>query len=280
MRYAVPDDVAENVIAVGREGRGLQRAWRAEGEDGRELVCVLAAFGPDIERVEDCPSDYMPVWLSFLIPTLSENIPPGELSGFLVALGERARLWSRLDEAAWARVRTGFLIDCVAHALDQAERVRPPDRPDWSRRAEAAAAEALDLLGGRGRATAAEVETTARKAAEDARAAFAAARDASDTDLAGRALTIADTGWTAQSAVSPANVAEGWEASRAAQMCARGWSSGEAAKAGLWAPPSAQRFAWEAELLSRLASTLFAGLETEIAAAGSEESVTASDEHC
>lgn len=47
-----------------KEGRVIQGAWRSE-RGGRQLVCALAAFGPqDISAAIEGPADLMPQWLA------------------------------------------------------------------------------------------------------------------------------------------------------------------------------------------------------------------------
>jgi hypothetical protein len=55
-------------------GRIIQNDWRRDGDDGRELVCALAAFGPDINAASDCPADLMPQWLAEMVPVLDDGI--------------------------------------------------------------------------------------------------------------------------------------------------------------------------------------------------------------
>jgi hypothetical protein len=129
MTYAVPEAVADNVIAAAREGRAIQNKWRGNGGDGKELVCALAAFGPNINSPKDCPAGYMPNWLAHLIPALDDGIAADQVVPFFVGLGMRAKLWSVLDLPAWERVRIEFLSHCVRDALSSAESVCPQPRP-------------------------------------------------------------------------------------------------------------------------------------------------------
>lgn len=100
------------------EGRIIQGQWRRT--NGKELVCALAAFGPDINSSSDCPAELMPPWLAELVPTLDDGIAAVDVPWFSGELIARARRWSVLDSAAWERVRVGFLIATVRQALASA----------------------------------------------------------------------------------------------------------------------------------------------------------------
>jgi hypothetical protein len=126
MTYAVPEAVADGVIAAALWGRAIQRKWR-EIRKGKEFVCALAAFGPDINSPKDCPAEYMPEWLAELIPTLDDGIAADQVVPFFIGLGTRAKLWSVLNLEAWERVRVAFVLHCVQDALAKA--VCPPPRP-------------------------------------------------------------------------------------------------------------------------------------------------------
>lgn len=87
------------------EGRIIQKMWRSSDARGRELVCALAAFGPDINDDDDCPSDFMPPWLAALVPSLDDGIAESDIPILAGGLIQRARLWHQLDDAAWERIR-------------------------------------------------------------------------------------------------------------------------------------------------------------------------------
>ena len=112
------------------EERIIQHNWR-RNDDGHEFVCALAAFGPDINSSSDCPAELMPSWLAHLVPSIDDGIAGSEVSWFMGALLDRARRWWVLDEAAWDRVRTGFLVAAVRQALEAATPVQPSPAPDY-----------------------------------------------------------------------------------------------------------------------------------------------------
>ncbi len=131
-------DLAATALA---EGRIIQNSWRRNGNDGRKLVCALAAFGPDINKPENCPADLMPAWLAELVPVLDDGIATADVPWFMTGLIDRARQWHVLDADAWERVRVGFTIAVVQQALASAEKAQPVPKPEyWSAVADAAAA--------------------------------------------------------------------------------------------------------------------------------------------
>ena len=164
------------------EGRISQGFWRNNGDDGREMVCALAAFGPDINGSGDCPADLMPQWLAELVPNIDDGIDLADVPWFAGGLIERARKWHVLDAEAWGRIRTGFLIAAIRQALRSAEPVQPTPAPAYWEQVKDACAqviEALETGGGlkAARAAAAAAAATAAYAAAtySARAAYAAA---------------------------------------------------------------------------------------------------------
>lgn len=98
--------MAEKALA---EGRVIQRRWRDDDEQGRELVCALAAFGPDINtEYLFCPADLMPNWLAESVPGLDDGLAAKEVPHFMRGLIDRARQWHRLNDAAWGRIRVKY----------------------------------------------------------------------------------------------------------------------------------------------------------------------------
>jgi hypothetical protein len=124
-------DRLEQAETAWREGRIIQHDWRRGGEGGRELVCALAAFGPDINSAEDCPADLMPRWLAELVPTLDDGIGTADVPWFMGELLTRAKAWSVLDDAAWERVRTGLMVGMVRNAVAAAAGSQPKEKPAY-----------------------------------------------------------------------------------------------------------------------------------------------------
>ena len=113
------------------ENRIIQNSWRRQGDDGRELVCALAAFGSDINSASQCPKDLMPEWLAQLIPTIDDGMAADEVHWFSGALIDCAERWHVLDDAAWQRIQTGFMIGSLKLALEAAEPVQPAPAPEY-----------------------------------------------------------------------------------------------------------------------------------------------------
>ncbi len=170
------------------EGRIIQNKWRKpSGDTGRELVCALAAFGPDINSSEDCPADLMPDWLAHLVPTLDDGLAAADVPWFMGELVSHAKRWSVLDTAAWARIKTGFLIGTVQQAFASAASVHTEPYPSYFIQVRDAVDGVIAVLkSGDSDAAAA----SAASAAADA-AASAAARAASAADAAASAADAA-----------------------------------------------------------------------------------------
>ncbi len=166
--YAVPEAVADDVIRAADEGRIIKKVWRKQSR-GKEMVCALAAFGPNINSAADCPAEYMPSWLAELIPVLDDGLPNDQIGAFARGLGERAKRWHVIDAAAWDRVRVGFLSYLIRSALDAVEKVQPTPPPDYWGQVKTACNRVLDALNVNGDPAA----TRAARAAGDAAGAAA-----------------------------------------------------------------------------------------------------------
>ncbi|MEG3153035.1 hypothetical protein U1769_24340, partial [Sphingomonas sp. ZT3P38] len=180
MNISIPERLAYAEKAHS-EGRIIQGAWRrndgGKGKGpGRELVCALAAFGPDINGSGDCPADLMPQWLAQLVPTLDDGIDAKDVPWFSGELIARAKRWHTLDGAAWERIRTGFLIMSIRDALASAEPVQPDPKPEYWQKVVDACEGVINALEGKGDLSLARAAAAAaRWAAAEARWAAAAA---------------------------------------------------------------------------------------------------------
>jgi hypothetical protein len=225
----IDDRIAQAETALS-EGRIIQNDWRRSAEDGRELVCALAAFGPDINSSSDCPADLMPQWLAELVPVLDDGLAAADVPWFMGELVRGAKCWRILDEAAWDRIRTGFSIGLVRQAIASAKPALGETPPAYWTDVESAcdrviaALEAGDVN---------QLEEARAAAWAAARAAEAAARAA---EAAARAAARA-AAWAARAAA------------RAAEAAARA-----AARAAAWAARAAARAATRqsCELLFKL----------------------------
>lgn len=113
-------ELARSYLAAGAISQGH---WRRQDEQGRELVCVLAAFGKDINGAEDCPAALMPRWLARLVPATVDGLPAHQLQRFASGLIDRAGRWSGLDGKAWDRVHAGLMMEIVWYATDVARQL-------------------------------------------------------------------------------------------------------------------------------------------------------------
>lgn len=152
------------------EGRIIQHDWNRTDERGRHLVCALAAFGDgDIDSASKCPAELMPSWVAHLVPRLDDGIAADQVSWFFGNLLDRVQRWHALDEAAWDRIRTGFMIFAIEDAVKRAESVQPDPRPAyWQKVAGACAGVVTALKSGEGLAEARKAARWAAAAAEAA----------------------------------------------------------------------------------------------------------------
>lgn len=88
-------------------GRIMQHDWRNR-TGGREYVCALAAFGPDINDSRDCPADLMPDWLADAVPSLDDGLRLIDTPTLVRGLVDRARRWHVLSPSDWKRVEARY----------------------------------------------------------------------------------------------------------------------------------------------------------------------------
>ena len=241
-------------IALARKyhaaGAIIQGAWQREN-NGRDLVCALAAFGEpgEINGTSDCPADLMPQWLAELVPAIDDGITEDQVPWFSGALIDRAERWHILNDAAWKRIHTGILIASVRRAIQAASTVHQANPPEYWPKVAAACEQvctALQTGEGLAAAYAAAYAAAADAAAADA-AAYAAPYAARAAACAARAVAYA-----ARAAADVADAAE--DAARAAA---------EAADAAAYAARSAARAVWKAAWKA-FAKTLFSLIDVEL----------------
>lgn len=181
LRSAVEDD------------RVIHSAWTRE-EEGRHLVCLLAAYSPEAGEAETataCPADVIPAWLAHLLVRIDDNTPstpeyrqpmlrrwPGALAP--------ADQWS---PETWGRILRRHLIRCIDMAVARVTIDR------WRVRAACAEVRRLLVEGGS--------QEEWRTAARDAAAAEAAAYHATYYD----AVAHADAANAAEAAAAVAHAA-------------------------------------------------------------------------
>ena len=229
-------DMAE--IAL-KEGRISQGFWRKNGNDGREMVCALAAFGPDINGSYDCPADLMPEWLAKLVPGIDDGIKLADVPWFAGCLIERARKWEKLDADAWKRIHTGFRIAVIKQALASAETAQPDPAPAYWTQVKDACAQVIDALETDGDLNAARDAAYTASVTTSATASARAAAPAAARDAACAAA------WAASAYTAPAASAAAASAAPAAASAA------------------ARRSSWKI-----IAETLFNLIDVELGEAG------------
>jgi hypothetical protein len=245
-------DMAEKAVA---EGRIIQGKWSRKDVQGRHLVCALAAFGDgDINNTGDCPADLMPRWLAEIVPTIDDGLALDRIHWFTGELVSRARKWHILDDTAWDRIRTGFMVACIRQALDSAAPVQPDPKPAyWEKVVNACNGVIAALESGEGLQEAAAAAAEARWAA----ARWAAAEAAAAARWA--AAAAAEARWAeARWAAAEAAAAARWAAAR--------WAAAAAAAAARWAAARWAAAAAAAAAYKRLAETLFQLIDAELPA--------------
>jgi len=145
------------------EGRVIHGFWRRE-EDGRELVCLLAALSPETaerEKASACPASVMPAWLAELTPHMDDYVSDRYRPELIRRYAALAHRWHVLTADAWQRCewssRRVALVEARAHtrddrAIDVCNRAivlidrclagDPPTDLEWEAAAEAASAAA------------------------------------------------------------------------------------------------------------------------------------------
>jgi hypothetical protein len=204
MTLTIEERIAGAELAL-KEGRIIQNAWRQQDDGGkgkgpgRELVCALAAFGPDINGSADCPADLMPRWLAELIPTLDDGIAFADVPWFMGELLQRAKRWSKLDDAAWERIRNAYLIMTIRQAVSAAEPSQPDPKPAyWAQVVDAtngviaAIEQGVPAAADAARAAAYAAHAAAYAAADAARAAAYASSRKMYRTLAEQLFTLID----------------------------------------------------------------------------------------
>ncbi|MDE2171206.1 MAG: hypothetical protein KGJ57_17560 [Sphingomonadales bacterium] len=224
------------------DGAIIQNAWSCEDEAGRHLVCALAAFGKpgEINGAGDCPADVMPAWLAQLVPSIDDGIAADQVLWFSGALIERAERWHVLSDAAWDRIRTGFLIAGVRRAVEAASAVHKDNAPSYWPKVTAATEQVCTALEtGTGLA---EAKAAAYAAADAARAAAYAAADAAADAAAYAARAAAYAAADAARAAAYAAADAAAYAARAAAYAAAD-AAAYAARAAAYAAADAAAYA-------------------------------------
>ena len=193
---ATPDTYTR-LRTVYDEGRILRGDWARTGADGRQMLSLLAAASPEVERThraDACPASVMPAWVAHLTPDLGDSVSLDAWPGVTRRYVETARGWHLIDAAAWRRVQMATLIEgmlvalphagaavgAVGAVLDRLRREAAGDVPSEEERgvAAAAAAAAGAASGAAAAAWAADAAAWAWAAAEAADAAAWAAEAA------------------------------------------------------------------------------------------------------
>ena len=116
------------------EGRLTHGAWTRTDEDGRELLCVLAAMSPEVAVAQDaaaCPAHIAPAWLAHLLPWVADAGTDAARPAVWARVADLQSRWASLWPHGWpedisrradARVRRAAVVAARCHAT---ERERP-----------------------------------------------------------------------------------------------------------------------------------------------------------
>ena len=189
------------------EGRLTHGAWTRTHDDGRELLCLLAAMSPEVAEAEDadaCPAHIAPPWLAHLLPWIDDAGTDAARPTVWARVADLQARWSALWPDGWpedvsrradARVRRAAVLAARVHAterelpaidgvvalLDRRIAGDEPGEGEWSAVASAAAASAASASAASWAAARAAVSASWAAAAGAAwKAARAAARAAAD----------------------------------------------------------------------------------------------------
>lgn len=94
----------------------LQNFWRKTDAYDRTCVCLLCAFGPDINDPANCPPELMPEWLARLLPLINDGLPPHSYYDFAESFVGSASRWAYFLPSEWEAIRRALLLEIVWHA--------------------------------------------------------------------------------------------------------------------------------------------------------------------
>ena len=116
-------DASAAILRHVEDGTLVQGRWHGQGEDGREIACLLGAIHPQVKEAADCNGDLMPMWLAELTPTLFDGILAEQIFPLARRYGQLVARWHALSEAQWESVLTRVLIRCIDDAVAAARPV-------------------------------------------------------------------------------------------------------------------------------------------------------------
>lgn len=94
----------------------VQNHWSRKDAYDRTCVCLLRAFGPDINDPANCPVELMPEWLARLLPLINDGMPAVFYYDFAADFVGSAQHWATFQPSEWARIRSAMLLEIVWHA--------------------------------------------------------------------------------------------------------------------------------------------------------------------
>ena len=218
MKSFTNEYASKNILAAVSEGRLIQHSWHrgGDGDDGKELACLLGSIDPKVNKPSDCNAKLMPMWLAELTPTLFDGISQDQIYPIASRYGELVGRWHVISSDRWDAILTTFLIKTIDDAVDAA-RPSSVGQPYWPA-VEKSCQQCNDAL-----QTGNDKEALA--AAWAARAAAGAAAEAA----AGAAAWAA--AWAAEAAAEAAAGAAAWAAAWAAEAAAEAAAGAAAERA-------------------------------------------------
>ena len=100
---------AREVLA---EKRLTQNAYRRHRGYGKEMVCAMSSFGPDIDNWSHCPASFMPDWLAARIPGWFDCLPEDQIYAHQERLVDLAERWTVLTAFDWRDLHRDFIASC------------------------------------------------------------------------------------------------------------------------------------------------------------------------
>lgn len=104
------------------EGKIIRRNWSRLDEQGRVLVCLLAALAPECAPSKDpalCPADVMPLWLAHLTPWIDDAGSEEAWPAQILRYAALARRWHALSDSDWQRLEYTVRGLCVRDVIRQ-----------------------------------------------------------------------------------------------------------------------------------------------------------------
>lgn len=123
MTYHIPTERIDALALAATEGRVIREDWRQTGADGREMACTLGWLGDDIEDPSECPAEYMPRWLAYLVPECNDRTGEEGFAVWLDRIPGILRRISAVPDDVWPvlerRAKARAVVEAMRHTGDE-----------------------------------------------------------------------------------------------------------------------------------------------------------------